>query len=103
MRIYESLTFEELCRRQDGVQLDEKDTSQETSQLMLYLSRSGFIVQTAGDVLAAINHLVEEEEIFAERCKEGVAVSHASDGWWLFIRDDKPLPVPLSHIGDGSC
>jgi site-specific recombinase XerD len=50
--------------------------------------QSGVTVRRADDLIAAFQCLSHEEELAAFRCVEGVAVSHASDGWWLLFSPD---------------
>jgi hypothetical protein len=67
----------------------------EPRSLLDYLKRLGVVPATLEELLDGINHLPGEEELAAFRCQEGVAVSHASDGWWLlFVVDPGSTDLP---------
>jgi len=73
------------------VQLQSAFTgSGEPAEVLQYLGSFGFVVGNLEDLLAGINGLEGEEELAAFRCREGVAVSHGSDGWWLLFVDGVP-------------
>ncbi len=60
----------------------------EPARLMQYLRSLDLTIETLDDLYEGIAGLHDEEELSAFRCREGVAVSHASDGWWLIFIDD---------------
>lgn len=51
-------------------------------QILAYLVDLGIAVIILDDLLA-INDVEDEEDLFAFRCREGVAISVASDGAWI--------------------
>lgn len=60
-------------------------------RVLSYLHGLGVAVATLDDLHDGINHLPDEEELAAFRCREGVAISHASDNLWvLFTAGDRP-------------
>ena len=85
MQLTNSSTFEQLRGRLGGTVLDPANRAIELERLIEYLNRLGSNIVTAGDVLSAIEADPTEEELSAYRCAEGVAVSHATDGWWLLF------------------
>jgi len=52
--------------------------------ILAYLASLGLSVRAPEDLLR-INQIGDEEELSAFQCAEGVAVGHASDGWWLLF------------------
>jgi len=87
-------TFRDVCRRYpaaDGsaaisVRLDQASGDSEAGRVLQYLGSFGLRVTNLNELFEAISRLDEEEELSAFRCREGVAVSHASDGWWILFR-----------------
>jgi len=69
------------------VRFDEADQCREAQNLVRYLNSFGFRISTTADLFDAIQALEGEEELAAFRCHEGVAVSHASDGWWILFEE----------------
>lgn len=57
----------------------------EAHRVLSYLAAQGCRVRTPDELLAAIDSLQDEEELSAVRCRDGIAVGHASDGWWLLF------------------
>lgn len=55
--------------------------------VLRYLNDLGFRPATTADLFQQISALEDEEELSAFECREGVAVTHASDGWWLLFVD----------------
>lgn len=94
-----SETFDDLRRRLGGRRLSAGTQATERARLLCYLSRHGRNVHTALDIVEAATSLAEEEEIAAYHCLEGVAVSHASEGWWLLFSFDDSLLPAASEIG----
>lgn len=111
MHLDETETFDGLRRRLGGRRLSDAANAIEEARLFAYLRGAGCRDLSLAALADAINSLVEEEEISAHRCIEGVAVSHASDGWWLLVRHDEPLVAPsdpydgcaLPHTGGDTC
>jgi hypothetical protein len=105
-------SFDELRRRLGGRRLPAVAQAAEGVRLLTYLRGEGTEVRTATDIFEAVGALSDEEEIAAYRCLEGIAISHASDGWWLLFRYDEPLlastdarvsAAPSTHVGDRAC
>ena len=86
-------TFDELRHRTGGFPVPITERQQEVIRLVRYLQQQGACIQTSEDVLDAIATCPEEEELSAYRCREGVAVAHASDGWWLLLPEGE-LKLP---------
>jgi hypothetical protein len=68
------------------------------AQVLQYLAGLGVSVSTLDELHDGINELADEEELSAFRCREGVAVSHASDGWWMLFVDDGTALLTSSDI-----
>ncbi|MBX9803915.1 MAG: hypothetical protein K2Y04_14285 [Caulobacteraceae bacterium] len=69
--------------------LDGAAPGSEGEKVLRYLETLGFQPKTNSDIFHHIRALEDEEELSAFQCQEGVAVTHASDGWWLlFVEDD---------------
>lgn len=100
MRISRTETFDDLRRRLGGSQLPASARAIEGARLLAYLRDAGCNFLSSAGLLDAVGSLANDEEIAAHRCLEGVAISHASDGWWLLFRHDDPLP-DLSDRRDG--
>jgi hypothetical protein len=77
--------FDDLRRRWGGRVLTQLDQNAQVARLIQYLKANKHVIQTLDDVLIAILTDADEEELTAIRCVEGVAVTHASDGWWLLL------------------
>lgn len=75
----------------------------EREHLITYLREHGASVTTAEDVYHAVLTLDHEEELSAFRCREGIAVSNASDGWWVLLRNNEPLAQQGRPVGAGRC
>lgn len=86
MKSIHLLTFEQLRRQLGGTLISPADRLLETRRIIDYLSGLGFHVSTSSDIFDAIMNLEGEEELAAFHCADGVAISNASDGWWLLIR-----------------
>ncbi len=54
-------------------------------RLLIYLADLGCQVSTLDDLLAAIADLDGEDDLFAVRVAEGVAVNQPSDGRWILF------------------
>lgn len=68
-----------------GLTLDEARTRPgEHRRVIAYLTGLGIEVRQVDDLLR-INDDPDEEELHAWRCREGIAVSVASDGTWLLF------------------
>ncbi len=61
-------------------------TGADPRDIIRYLANLGVQVKRPADLLQ-INQLADEEELSAFRCLEGVAVSHASDGWFVLFTE----------------
>jgi hypothetical protein len=106
-------SFDEVRRRfADGHYSASTPRPDEKARVLGYLRELGAVVQTANDVLSAIRSMDDEEELAAVQCRDGVAVSHASDGWLLLFRDGdvgcEAQPTPgcgsgTQMRGDGQC
>lgn len=55
--------------------------------ILSYIRSLGVQPQTLQQLHSGINGLRDEEELFAFRCREGVAVSVASDDEWILFTD----------------
>ncbi|MEN3164112.1 hypothetical protein WI697_18875 [Tistrella mobilis] len=65
---------------------DNCQTDQDPRMVLNYLRDLGVSATTLQKLHDGINNLPDEEELAAHWCREGVAVSHASDGsWFLFL------------------
>lgn len=84
MRCNDHPKFEQLRRRLGGEVKCFDASPSEKTRLIGYLQRHGCTPLTAQDVASAVQAL-EDEELSAFPCQEGVAISHASDGWWLLL------------------
>ncbi|KQM88534.1 hypothetical protein ASE67_01940 [Sphingomonas sp. Leaf23] len=78
-------TFDQLRRQLGGTLILHADRLLEMRRIIDYLSELGFHVSTSSDIFDAIKNLEGEEELAAFHCVDGVAISNASDGWWLLI------------------
>lgn len=67
------------------VRLNDASQSAEALNVVRYLATFGFRITTVEEIFHAIEALDGEEELTAFRCREGIAVSHASDGWWILF------------------
>jgi hypothetical protein len=59
----------------------------EAKVVLQYLQSLGVGASTLKELHDGISALEDEEELSAFECSEGVAVTHASDGWWLLFVD----------------
>ena len=59
----------------------------EAGRILAYLRGFGWRISSAADVLRAVTALEDEEELSAFAVLEGVALTHASDGWWVLLTD----------------
>ncbi len=112
MRVTHMATFDDLGRGADDKSSAPVASPNEEQRLIAYLKDLGFVVATSADVLNAIKVAQDEEELAAHQCVEGIAVSHASDGWWLlFPRDCLDAEPPVrdgteatnAGSGDDAC
>jgi hypothetical protein len=71
---------------------DALRTGDDPRHVLSYLRGLGIAIASLNDLHDAIANLDDEEELGAFHCQEGVAVSHASDGWWLVFVDDQKAP-----------
>lgn len=55
--------------------------------ILSYINALGVRAETLQQLQVGINGLHDEEELFAFRCQEGVAVSVASDDEWILFTD----------------
>jgi len=89
-------TFLDLCRRYALDDSDEYEpptvslsaalsSGDDPLRIIDYLRTLGIVIVTLEDLQAAISGLSDEDELSAFRCKEGIAVSVASDGHWLLF------------------
>lgn len=56
--------------------------------MLRYLRALGVQPKTASDLFHHIRALEDEEELSAFQCQEGVAVTQASEGWWLLFVEE---------------
>lgn len=70
----------------EQVQLDGSDPGPMASLVLTYLAGLGRPAATLSELLKAIN-AEDEEDLTAIRCAEGVAVTSASDGWWVLFTE----------------
>lgn len=69
--------------------LDGGSDEPEAGPVLQYLKALGVRASTLDELFHGITSLEDEEELSAFECREGVAVTHASDGWWLlFVEGD---------------
>ena len=89
-------TFAELRRRYQMLRVSAARTVALSSALRVgddplnnlsYIGELGVRPETLQQLHAGINGLANEEELFAFRCEEGVAVSVASDGEWILFTE----------------
>jgi len=99
MPIHTGHTFDELRHRTGGFLVPITEQQVELIRLVRYLQQQEACIQTSDDVLDAIETCPEEEELSAYRCREGVAVAHASDGWWLLLPEGE-LKLPSLRSGN---
>ena len=59
----------------------------EAGRVLAYLRDFGWRVSSTADVLRAVTMLEDEEELSAFAVLEGVALTHASEGWWVLLTD----------------
>lgn len=64
----------------------------EADRILNYLRHRGATIRVIADIPDALAAIPDEEELSAHACVEGIAITHASDGWWLLLRHDEPLP-----------
>lgn len=83
-------TFDHLRRRFD-MSDPAAGAAAERSRILRYLKENGVSVCTVGDVLEGVQSLDGEEELAAFKCCEGIAVTHASDGWSVLFANDIAL------------
>jgi hypothetical protein len=88
-------TFKGLRRSIGGTSVHPSARATEEKCLIEYLQNQGFVIATADDVARAIKADPYEEELSSYHCVEGVAVTHASDGWWLLF--------PHGSLGAAAC
>lgn len=60
----------------------------EADRVLGYLSSLGIHPRTPRDLFRQIHTLEDEEELTAFECQEGVAVTQASEGWWLLFVEE---------------
>lgn len=103
-------TFDGLRRRLGGTSVHPNERAIKAEFLFEYLRNLGFSITSADDVPGAIEADPSEEELSAYRCAEGIAVAHASDGWWLLFPTgglDSAARVASSRsssaLGSSSC
>lgn len=60
----------------------------EGARVLRYLRALGFKPKTASDLFHQIRALEDEEDLTAFECKEGIAVTQASEGWWLLFVEE---------------
>lgn len=60
----------------------------EGERVLRYLDTLGFRPKTTSEVFQHIHALEDEEELAAFECQEGVAVTQASEGWWLLFVEE---------------
>jgi len=57
----------------------------EAARVLAYLAGFGIQPSTLDELRSAIDELEGEEELSAHPVAEGLAVTHASDGWWVLF------------------
>jgi hypothetical protein len=55
--------------------------------ILSYIGALGVCTETLQQLHSGINGLEDEEELFAFRCQEGIAVSIASDDEWILFTE----------------
>lgn len=55
--------------------------------VLTYLAHFGSSPTTLAQLVQAIGDLRDEDDLSAFRCAEGVAVTSASDGWWVLFQE----------------
>lgn len=102
--------FSELCRRWGGPKLVGSEQIDEMTRIVAYLRHQGSMVSEAADVFDAVQSLREEGELSSHHCVEGIAVSHASEGWWLLFAHGSLEPTASSSsdqppfaLGEPTC
>lgn len=69
----------------------------EVRRIVAHLQRDAAPIRCAGDVYAAIAASAQEDELGAEQCREGIAVTHGSEGWIVLLRSDESLPQQVTE------
>ncbi len=95
-------SYEKVRGRLKGRNLTGAQAREEAWRLVAYLRANGAKVSRGGDVYCAVRSLTEEEELGAERCREGVAVTHASEGWIVLIPTDWPFPLEAAETTENA-
>lgn len=70
----------------EQVPLDSPDPGPMASLVLDYLAGLDRPAATLSELLQSIN-AEDEEDLSAIRCAEGVAVTSASDGWWVLFTE----------------
>jgi hypothetical protein len=65
--------------------LRSPSTEGDAARVLGYLAGFGLRPTTLDQLRAAIDELEGEEELSAHPVAEGLAVTHASDGWWVLF------------------
>ncbi|WP_374470248.1 hypothetical protein [Phenylobacterium sp.] len=55
--------------------------------VLAYLAHFGSSPTNLEELVEAIDQVPDEEDLSAFRCAEGVAVTSASDGWWVLFQE----------------
>lgn len=84
------LSFEQLRRRYNACASNFDAPAGEAFRIMSHLLERRSMLESVDDLLEAIQSS-SDEELAAFGCREGVAVSHSSDGWWLLLSFDDCL------------
>jgi hypothetical protein len=66
---------------------DARRAGDDPLHILSYTARLGVKIETLEQLLTGINSLENEEELSAFQCREGVAVSVASDDEWILFTD----------------
>lgn len=94
-----SQCYEEVFRRSGLRALPPSQARAELGRLLAHVQRNAGRLRCVDDVYAAIKAAAQEDELGAEQCREGIAVTHGSEGWIVLLRSDEPL---RNQVTEGS-
>lgn len=106
MKRTKHLSFEQLRRRYGACASNFDAPAGEQFNIVNYLTHMRQKIHCIEDVLSEIRSYYDDE-LAAFWCREGVAVSHTSDGWWLLLSLDDCLSgyfeEPISTLSVAEC